>query len=67
LTKAALNQLRVYADEDTGDIALDSLNNLLTVLRQAYDDPDRSRTGAREFRGLQQKNLPFSTYLTDLR
>jgi hypothetical protein len=67
LTGAALNQLRSYADEDTGDIALNSLNDLLAVLRQAYDDPDRSRTAAREIRRLRQKNLPFSTYLADFR
>jgi hypothetical protein len=67
LSGAALNQLRSYADEDTGDITLASLNDLLTILRQAYDDPDRSRTAAREIRRLRQRNLPFSTYLADFR
>jgi hypothetical protein len=67
LSGAALHQIRSYGDEHTGNITLDSLNDLLAILCQAYDDPDRSRTAAREVRRLRQKNLPFSTYLADFR
>lgn len=62
LSGSALNLVRSHVSEETGDIDFASLNDLLDILRQAYDDPDRTRTAEREITRLRQKNQPFSTY-----
>jgi len=48
LSGAALYMIRGYVSENTGRIRLESLNALLDLLRQAFDDPDRTRTANRE-------------------
>ena len=65
LSGSALNLVRSHVSETTGRIRLDSLNVLLDLLRQAFDDPDRTRTANREIRKLRQKNRTFSAYLAD--
>jgi len=41
------------------------LNALLDLLRQAFDDPDRTRTANREVRKLKQKNGTFAAYFAE--
>jgi hypothetical protein len=65
LSGSALNLVRSYVSETTGRIRLDSLNALLDLLRQAFDDPDRTRTANREIRKLRQKNGTFAAYLAE--
>jgi len=65
LSRAALNPIRSYVSENTGRIRLESLNALLELLRQAFDDPDRTRTANREIRKLRQKNGTFAAYLAE--
>ena len=48
LSGAALCLIRGYVSENTGRIRLESLNAHLDLLRQAFDDPDRTRTANRE-------------------
>jgi len=52
LSGAALCLICSYVSENTGRIRLESLNALLGLLRQAFDDPDRTRTANREIRKL---------------
>lgn len=40
LSGPALNLVRSYVSENTGRIRFESLNALLDLLRQAFDDPD---------------------------
>jgi len=44
---------------------LESLNALLQLLRQAFDEPDRTRTASREIRKLREKDGTFSAYLAE--
>lgn len=67
LEGAAFNQVRSSVSEDTGAINFGTLNELLDVLRQAYDDPDRAATARKEVRSLKQKHLQFSAYLAEFR
>jgi len=48
LSGAALCLIRRYVSDNTGRIWLESLNALLDLLRQAFDDPDTTRTSNRE-------------------
>jgi hypothetical protein len=59
----AFDMVRSHMSEDTGAISLGSLNELLAVLRQAYDDPDRAHTARIAARTLKMRPLQFSTYL----
>lgn len=63
LSGSALNLVRSHVSESTGRIKFDSLNALLDLLRQAFDDPDRTRTANREIRKLRQKNGTFAAHL----
>jgi hypothetical protein len=65
LSGTALNLVRSHISETTGQIKFKTLNELLDLLRQAFDDPDRARTAAREIRKLRQKNSTFAAYLAD--
>ena len=65
LSGSALNLVRSHVSETTGRIRLDSLNALLDLLRQAFDDPDRVRTANREIRKLRQANGTFAAYLAN--
>ena len=56
LSGAALCLIRGYVSENTRRIRLESLNALLDLLRQAFDDPDRTHTANREIRKLRQKS-----------
>jgi hypothetical protein len=67
LAGAAFNQVRSHLSEDTGAIDLGTLNELLSILRQAYDDPDRARTARNQLKTLEQKHLHFSVYLAEFR
>ena len=65
LSGAALNLIRTYVSENTGRIRLDTLNALLDLLRQAFDDPDRTRTANREVQKLKKKNGTFAAYFAE--
>jgi hypothetical protein len=67
LAGAAFNQVRSHLSEDTGAIDLGTLNELLSILRQAYDGPDRARTARNQLKTLEQKHLHFSVYLAEFR
>jgi hypothetical protein len=53
--------------EDTGAINIGTLNELLAVLRQAYDNPDRAHTARIAARTLKMRPLQFSAYLVAFR
>jgi hypothetical protein len=55
----AFNIVRSHLSEDTGAISLGTLNELLVVLRQAYDDPDRAHTAR-----ITVRNLKISDHCT---
>jgi hypothetical protein len=65
LSGTALNLVRSNISETSGQIKFKTLNELLDLLRQAYDDPDRARTAAREIRKLRKKNSTFAAYLAE--
>jgi len=65
LSGAALYLIRGYVSENTGRIRLESLNALLDLLRQAFDDPDRTRTTNREIPKLKQKSATFAAYFAE--
>jgi len=62
LSGATLCLIRGYVSENTGRIRLESLNALLDLLLQAFDDPDRTRTANREIRKLKQNSCTFAAY-----
>jgi len=65
LSGASLCRIRGYVYENTGRIWLESLNALLDLLHQAFDDPDRIHTANREIRKLKQKSGTFATYFAE--
>jgi len=65
LSGAALSLIRGYVSENTGRIRLESLNTLLDLLRQAFDDPNRTPTANREIRKLKQKSGTFAAYFAE--
>jgi len=65
LSGSAFNLVRSYVSENSGRIKFESFNALLDLLRQAFDDPDRTRTANRDFLKLRQKNGTFSAYLAE--
>ena len=65
LLGATLNLIRAYVSENTGQIRLESLNALLDLLHQAFNDSDRTHTTNREIRKLKQKNGTFATYFAE--
>jgi len=65
LSGAALCLIHGYVSENTGRIWLESLNALLDLLRQAFDDPDRTHTANREIRKLKQKSGTFAAYFAE--
>jgi hypothetical protein len=65
LPGTALNLVRSQISETTGQIKLKTLNELLDLLQQAFDDPDRAETAAPEICKLCQKNSTFTAYLAD--
>ena len=50
---------------DKGNINISSVEALITLLENAFGDPDRVRTAERNLQGLRQKNRTFSDYLSD--
>jgi len=48
-----------------GTINIVSVEALITILENAYGDPDRVRTAERNLRSLRQKNRNFADYLAD--
>jgi hypothetical protein len=52
LKGAAFNMVRSHLSEETGAVGFSTLNEMLAVLRQAYDDPDRAHTARIYVRGL---------------
>jgi len=65
LSGAVLCLIRGYVSENIGRIRLESLNALLDLLRQAFDDPDRTRTTNREIRKLKKKSSTFAAYFAE--
>jgi len=65
LSGADLCLIRGYVSENTGRIRPESLNALLDLLRQAFDDPDRTRTANREIRKLKPKGGTFAVYFAE--
>jgi hypothetical protein len=63
----AFDMVRSHLSEDTGALSLGSLNELLAVLRQAYDDPDRAHTARIAARTLKMRPLQFTAYLAPFR
>jgi len=64
LSGAALNLIRIYVSENTGQIWYESLKALLKLLHQAFNDPNTTCTANREIQKLKQKNGTFATYFT---
>ena len=50
---------------DEGNINIASVEALITLLENAFGDPDRVRTAERNLQSLRQKNRNFSDYLAD--
>jgi len=50
---------------DEGNINIASVEALITLLENAFGDPDRVRTAERNLQSLRQKNRSFSDYLAD--
>ena len=50
---------------DEGNINMASVEALITLLANAFGDPDRVRTAERNLQSLRQKNRNFSDYLAD--
>jgi len=50
---------------DEGNINISSMEVLITLLENAFGDPDRVRTSERNLQSLRQKNRNFSDYLVD--
>jgi len=50
---------------DEGNINIASVEALITLLENAFGDPDRVRTAERNLESLRQKNRNFSDYLAD--
>ena len=50
---------------DEGNINIASVEALITLLENAFGDPDRVRTAERNLQSLRQKNCNFSNYLAD--
>jgi len=65
LSGATLCLIRGYISENTGRIQLESLNALLDLRRQTFDNPDRTRTTNREIRKLKQKSGTFAAYFAE--
>jgi len=65
LSGVALCLISGYVSENTGRIQLQSLNTLLNLLRQAFDDPDRTHTTNREIQKLKQKSVTFAAYFAE--
>jgi len=65
LSGASLCLIRGYVYENTGRIRFESLKALLDLLRQAFDDPDRTRTANREIQKLKQKSSTFAAYFAE--
>jgi len=65
LSGAALCLIRGYVSENTGRIRLESLNALLDLLGQAFDDPFRTRTANCEIRKLKQKSGTFAAHFAE--
>jgi hypothetical protein len=63
----ALDMVRSHVSEDTGDIAYNTLNEMLAELRQTYDDPDRAQTARTAIKKLEMQPLQFSRYLAAFR
>jgi len=59
----AYEQLLPLIDE--GNINIASVEALITLLENAFGDPDRVRTAERNLQSLRQKNSNFSDYLAD--
>jgi len=51
---------------DEGNINIVSVEALITLLENAFGDPDRVRTAERNLQSLRQKNRNFSDYLADI-
>ena len=50
---------------DEGNINIGSVEALITLLENAFGDPDRVRTAPRNLQSLGQKNRNFSDYFAD--
>ena len=50
---------------DEGNINIASVKALITLLENAFGDPDRIRTAERNLQSLHQRNRNFSDYLAD--
>jgi len=50
---------------DEGNINIASVEAVITLLENAFGDPDRVRTAERNLQSLRQKNCNFSDYLAD--
>jgi hypothetical protein len=56
LSGATLNHVHSEEDESTANIHFNGLNELLKILKQAYDNPERVYAAAHEISGPCQKN-----------
>jgi hypothetical protein len=61
LEGGALDTVRHHLSEDTGAIDLESLADLLMVLRQNFDNPNRVATASAEIKSLKQGTGSFMT------
>jgi len=59
----AYEEILLLIDEGTINIA--SVEALITILENAFGDPDRVRTAQRNLQALRQKNRNLSDYLAD--
>ena len=65
LTGKAYLQVLPLVNSTTGTIQLESVNTLITLLENAFGDPDRIATAERNLENLYQRNRDFSDYLAD--
>ena len=65
LSRAALCLIRSYVSANTGRIRLESLNALFDLLRQVFNDPDKTGTANHEIRKLKQKSSTFAAYFAE--
>ena len=63
ISGSTLNLIHSYVSENTGRIRLDTLNALLEVLHQTFDESDRTSMANCEIRKLRLKIWAFSAYL----
>jgi hypothetical protein len=67
LDGGALDSVRHFMSEETGDVALASLSDLLTILLQNFDNPNRVATAQAKMKSLKHGTGSLMTYLASFR